>query len=117
LDLLLAVHQALTEKMLATPSPAKPTSGRTLPPPPSPARGAGSRSPATAPGSASWTRGPARPHGPSPKATAATAGGLVSPQSKSLGLDQSEQSPAVQRSSPDPRRLARPLFATHPGQP
>jgi hypothetical protein len=38
-----------------------------------------------------------RPNGPSRKATATAAGGLFFPQSKSLGIDQSEASPAVQQ--------------------
>ena len=40
-------------------------------------------------------RGPARPSGPSRKATAPAAGGLFFPQSKSLGLDQGDASPAL----------------------
>lgn len=37
------------------------------------------------------------PHGPSRKATATAVGGLFFPQSKSLGIDQSEASPALQQ--------------------
>src|SRR5262245_26931702 len=49
------------------------------------------------PTSGSWRPAPATPPGLSRKATATAAGGLFFPQSKSLGLDQSEASPAVQQ--------------------
>jgi hypothetical protein len=43
-----------------------------------------------------WSRrGPAKLNGPSRKATAPAAGGLFFPQSRSLGLDQSETSPTL----------------------
>lgn len=38
-----------------------------------------------------------RPNGPSLKATAPAAGGLFSPQSRSLGIDQTDTSPALQQ--------------------
>lgn len=41
--------------------------------------------------------GPARPSGPNPKATAPAVGGLFFPQSKSLSIDQTDASPAVQQ--------------------
>jgi hypothetical protein len=40
------------------------------------------------------------PKGPSRKAPATAAGGLFFPQSRSLGLDQSEASPTVQQKIP-----------------
>jgi hypothetical protein len=40
---------------------------------------------------------PARPHGPSRKATAPAAGGLFFPQAKSLGIEQTETSPTLQQ--------------------
>src|SRR6266851_5227706 len=43
----------------------------------------------------SWRQGPARPNGRSRKVTAAVVGGLFFPQSRSLGIDQRESSPAV----------------------
>src|SRR4029453_5688722 len=73
---------------------------RPTPRPPSPcaaARGVSRRWPGRTPTSGSWRPGPATPNGLSRKATATAAGGLFFPQSKSLGLDQSEASPAVQR--------------------
>src|SRR6266851_6303730 len=45
--------------------------------------------------SVSWKQGPARPNGRSRKVTAADVGGLFFPQSRSLGIDQRESSPAV----------------------
>src|SRR5262245_58607808 len=59
------------------------------------ARGVTNRCPVTTPTHASCRRGPAKPTGPSRKATAAAAGGPFSPQSKSLGIDPSEASPAL----------------------
>jgi len=58
-------------------------------------RAAASRWPAPTPTPASSGPTPARPAGPSPKAPATAAGGLFSPQSKSLGIDQAEASLAV----------------------
>jgi hypothetical protein len=52
-------------------------------------------SPATAATHAWCGRGPARPRGKSRRATATAAGGLFFPQSKSLGIDQTDASPAV----------------------
>src|SRR5262249_7760714 len=52
---------------------------------------------APTPTNASWRPEPAKPPGPSRRATATAAGGLFFPQSKSLGIDQSEASPAVQQ--------------------
>jgi hypothetical protein len=49
----------------------------------------------TTPTRASCRRGPAKPSGPSRKAIVPAAGGLFFPQSKSLGIDQSETSPAL----------------------
>jgi hypothetical protein len=46
---------------------------------------------------ASWKPGPARPSGPNPKASVPAVGGLFSPQSRSLGIDLSEISPALQQ--------------------
>jgi hypothetical protein len=51
----------------------------------------------TRPTHASQKRGPARPNGPSRKATAPAAGGLFFPQARSLGLDQTEASPRLQQ--------------------
>src|SRR5262245_13616261 len=62
-----------------------------------PARAVSSRWPAPTPTSASSRPEPAKPNGPSRKATATAAGGLFFPQSKSLGIDQSEASPALQQ--------------------
>src|SRR5713226_3381868 len=45
--------------------------------------------------SVSWKQVPARPNGRSRKVTAAVVGGLFFPQSRSLGIDQRESSPAV----------------------
>src|SRR5262249_7517435 len=59
------------------------------------ARDVSNRCPVTRSTRASCKRGPAKPSGPSRKATATAAGGPFSPQSKSLGLDQSETSPAL----------------------
>jgi hypothetical protein len=42
-------------------------------------------------------RGPARPSGPNPKVTAPAVGGLFFPQARSLGIDQSDTSPALQQ--------------------
>src|SRR4029077_18197129 len=78
-------------------SHAKPPPETRLPPPRSPVRGVSSRSPATTPMTASCRPVPARPNGLNPKATAPAAGGLFFPQAKSLGIDQSETSPALQQ--------------------
>src|SRR5205085_6718079 len=59
------------------------------------ARDVTNRCPVTTPTRASCKRGPVKPSGPSRKATATAAGGLFFPQSKSLGIDQSETSPAL----------------------
>src|SRR5262249_50203422 len=77
-----------------------PSRTRLRPPPAAPsriavARGVTNCCPVTTPTRASCKRGPAKPSGPSRKATATAAGGLFSPQSKSLGIDQSETSPAL----------------------
>src|SRR5215831_20031744 len=61
------------------------------------ARAVTNRCPATTPTRASSKRGLAKLSGPSRKATATAAGGLFFPQSKSLGIDQSETSPALLR--------------------
>src|SRR5262249_44746464 len=53
------------------------------------------RCPVAMPTRASCRHGPAKPSGPSRKASATAAGGLFSPQSKSLGIDRSETSPAL----------------------
>lgn len=42
-------------------------------------------------------RGPARPNGPSRKVTVPAVGGLFFPQARSLGIDQTETSPALQQ--------------------
>jgi len=49
------------------------------------------------PTNASSKRGRARPSGPNPKVTAPAVGGLFSPQARSLGIDQSDTSPALQQ--------------------
>jgi hypothetical protein len=46
---------------------------------------------------ASWKHAPARPSGPNPKATVLAVGGLFFPQTRSLGIDQTETSPALQQ--------------------
>src|SRR5262249_42949897 len=71
-----------------TPSPSNPR-------PAAPARVATQNSHATRPTHACCAHGSGKPPGPSRKATAPAAGGLFSPQSQSLGLDQGEASPAV----------------------
>src|SRR3954454_9539883 len=76
------------------PSPVKPPPAP-RPPPRSTARVATNHSPATRTRNASWRRGPARLNGPSRRAIAPAAGGLFFPQSKSLGIDQTETSPAL----------------------
>src|SRR3954454_10298238 len=76
------------------PSPVKPPPAP-RPPPRSTARVATNHSPATRTRNASWRRGPARLNGPSRRAIAPAAGGLFFPQSRSLGIDQSETSPAL----------------------
>src|SRR5204862_3936459 len=62
-----------------------------------PVRAVSSRWPVTTPTNGSWRPEPATPPGPNPKASATAAGGLFSPQARSLGIDQSEASPAVQQ--------------------
>src|SRR5438270_9127689 len=79
------------------PSPGRPRPRPTAPPPIAPARAASGRWPAPTRTSASWRPAPVRPPGPSRRATATAAGGLFFPQSRSLGLDQAEASPAVQQ--------------------
>src|SRR5262249_60531832 len=69
----------------------------TAPRPTAPARAVSSPGPARIPTNALARPVPARPPGPSRKATATAAGGLFFPQSKSLGLDQSAASPTVQQ--------------------
>src|SRR5262249_38805939 len=80
-----------------TPSPGKPRPKPAARPRFARAPAASSRCPARTATSGSSRPWPARPSGPSRKATATAAGGLFFPQSKSLGIDQSEASPAVQR--------------------
>jgi hypothetical protein len=46
---------------------------------------------------ASRKRAPARPNGPNRKATVPAVGGLFFPQARSLGIDQTETSPALQQ--------------------
>src|SRR5262249_60431121 len=65
--------------------------------PTAPVRAVSSSWPATTPTSGPSGPEPARPPGPSRKATATAAGGLFPPQSKSLGLDHSAASPALQQ--------------------
>src|SRR5262249_15260160 len=59
------------------------------------ARDVTSHCPGTPPTRVSCKRGPVKPSGPSRKVTATAAGGLFFPQSKSLGIDQGESSPAL----------------------
>jgi hypothetical protein len=46
---------------------------------------------------ASWKHAPARPSGPNPKAIVPAVGGLFFPQARSLGIDQTDTSPALQQ--------------------
>jgi hypothetical protein len=46
---------------------------------------------------ASCKPGSAKPNGPNPKATVPAVGGLFFPQSKALGIDQTDASPAIQK--------------------
>ena len=77
--------------------PARPTPPTRNPPPPASVRAVSDPWPATRPILASSRPGPARPTGPNPKATAPAGGGLFFPPSKSPGIDQTDQSPAVQQ--------------------
>src|SRR5262249_26029847 len=80
-----------------TPWPGRPPPRPRAPPRIAPARAVSSRWPAQTPISA-WCRPvPAKPPGPSRKATATAAGGLFFPPSKDLGIGQAETSPAVQQ--------------------
>src|SRR6516162_11119390 len=79
------------------PSPDRPLPKPTAPRRIAPAPAVSSRWPATTPTSGLCRPAPATPPGPNRKATATTVGGLFFPQSKSLGLDQSEASPTVQQ--------------------
>src|SRR5262245_13305642 len=64
-------------------------------PRPAPVPAASNRWPVQTPTRAWYRRVPARPSGLSRKATAPAVGGLFFPQSRSLGIDQSEASPMV----------------------
>lgn len=76
---------------------ARPPLPTNNPPPLVPARDVSNPWTATRPIPGSCEPGRAKPNGPNPKATAPAVGGLFFPQAKSLGIDQTETSPALQQ--------------------
>src|SRR6185369_2004790 len=77
-------------------SPARPRPCPSSPNPNAFARVANNRWTVPTPTRVVCKRGPARPNGANRKGTVPAVGGLFFPQAKSLGIDQSETSPALQ---------------------
>src|SRR5947209_3671921 len=89
--------KSLLNRCLILPLPARRRPCPSNPKPYAAARAVNNLCPVRTPTPASRKHGLARPNGPNRKATVPAAGGLFFPQAKSLGIDQTETSPALQQ--------------------